>query len=208
MPTTVWVAAWRDHDASTIGTVPRLSLGVREVVAGAAAARGLAEAGARRVRLSEPVDGRSGAAVPALSLVRELTALGVAVDWDLTADAATVWPAMSNLYPPRTLHAGPDGAAALERWRAGFFLGRFVVRRGPGFYQFRDWRWGWLRLSTVSDAAGVELVAALLDDAASPSVDAAAAVRLSEPRLLHRVGDRLWLPAYRVRRWPVPAYLV
>jgi hypothetical protein len=197
------VEAWRDPDAAVNAAAPALSLGERDVVAGAAAASELAASGARLVRLGEPVDSRTSAAVPALSLVRDLTAFGVAVDWELAAGPAPDWWPLSHLHPPR---GGPP--AALDRWRADFFLGRFVVRRGPAFYQFRDWRWDWLRLSTVDDPVEVELITALLDGAETVDAGHAAAARLTELRLLHRIGDRLWLPAYRVRRWPVPAYLV
>jgi Family of unknown function (DUF5825) len=198
------VVAWRDPDSVVASTVPGMALGTHDVTGPmTGAARRLVEAGARRVRLPAPVDARQPAAVPPLVLVRELTAYGVAVDWELVLDPiAHDWRELSHLYPPRTLDGAPDGGAGLARWRDAFAAGRCVVRRGPGFLQFRDQRWRGLRVLTVAAREQVELVRLLL------TADAVLAVRplssiaghLMDLRLVQRVGDLLWTPASRQRR--------
>lgn len=213
MATALTVTAWRERDDRAIAAVAGLTLGtVTCPDHPVAAARLLVDGGARRVRLAEPVDARLRTAVPALMLVRELTRFGVAVDWDLTVDpVAHDWRELSNLYPPGSLRGNPDGAAGLARWRDAFYPGRFIVRKGPGFLQVRDWRWSTVRLATLRDPGQVDLMLALLAgplDAAGPLVAepaAAAADDLEQMRLLQRIDGLLWTPAYRIWRWPMPA---
>jgi Family of unknown function (DUF5825) len=206
--TVLTVTAWRERDDRAIAAVAGLALGtVTCPDHPVAAARLLLDGGARRVRLAEPVDARAQTAVPALLLVRELTRFGVAVDWDLTLDpAAHDWRELSNLYPPGRLHGNPDGATGLARWRDTFYPGRFIVRKGPGFLQVRDWRWSTVRLATIHVPVQVDLLLALLAgpvDAADPV--AAPADDLEQMRLLQRTDGLLWTPAYRIWRWPMPA---
>jgi hypothetical protein len=201
------VTAWRDYDDRALATVPALALGTRTVTGLCQdAAAGLVEAGALRVRLHQRVDGRRSGSLRALLLVRELTRRGVVVDWDLDLDPADHdWRELSHLYPPGSLTGGGDG---LSRWQGGFFLNKFVIRHGPGFVEVRDWRWSRCQVTRITVAAQVALVGWLAEHTV-PAVGApVAAQALEDMRLLQRIGDLLWLPAFRVWRWPNPAELV
>jgi uncharacterized protein DUF5825 len=207
---------WRERDDEVIASIPGMTLDATDLTGGPTlAAHRLFKAGARRVRLSEPVDVRSPLAVSSLLLVRELTRFGVVVDWELILDPLTHdWRELSHLYPPRTLTGDPDGPdspdspVTLTRWRAGFFPGKFIVRKGLGFVQVRDRRWSGLRVATLTEPAQVQMVLMLLTDslAAEPITDVMTG--LEELRLIQRIGDRLWMPAHRVWRWPAPVECV
>jgi hypothetical protein len=196
----VYFTALRDHDHEVVDSVPSLALGAFAADGDLpAAAQRAHQAGARRVRLTDPVDARSPDAAPALVFVRELSRFGVVVDWDLVLDpAAHDWREFSNLYPPRRLL----GATGLTRWRESYFPGKFIVRLGPGFVQVRDWRWARYRVTTIAAAGQVDLIRRLLAEPVPAGTDVAA---LDHLRLVHRVGDLFWMPAHRVWRWPSPA---
>lgn len=206
-PTTLSLTAWRHHDGEVVAADPSLRLETTEATGPMpAAARRLAEAGVRRVRLTDPVEASSQAAVPPLVLVRELTRFGIAVDWELVLDPVRHdWRELSSLYPPRTLRGTPDGAAGLAQWRTSFFVCKFIVRKGPGFLQIRDWRWSGLRAPTLTTPAQIALILALLEDTVDAEPVADVSRVLEDARLVHRIGDLLWTPAYRVWRWPIQA---
>lgn len=210
MRTELRVTAWRDYDDRALAAVPALALGTRTVRDPCqAAASGLVAAGAARVRLHERVDGRRSESLRALLLVRELTRMGVVVDWDLVLDPFDHdWHELSHLYPPGSLVGSADGPAGLARWRRGFFLDKFVIRRGPGFIEVRDWRWSRCRVTRITTPAQVALVGHLAECTISALAAPVAVQPLEDMRLLQRIGDRLWMPAFRVWRWPNPAELV
>ena len=128
---------------------------------------------------------------------------------DLVLDSvAHDWRELSHLYPPRTLRIGGPDEEALARWRDGFFFGKCVVRNGPGFVQVRDWRWSRPRFLTFAAGRQVDLMHRLLNDAVPVDAAEEHVGELADLRLVQRIGDRLWMPAYRIWRWPMPAEFV
>ena len=186
--------------------------------------------GVRKVTLPDVVDLAAGTeeALRALLLVRELTSLGIAVDWRLRLDgrAADAWRAYSHLHPPAELLA-PAGeptwggrvgevppvggstmiglARDLAVWGEKFFLDKCAYRRGPGFVQIRDRRAGRLSLITIDDPRCLAVMKRLDGGVRSALVDPTIVRDFDEEKLIGRIGDfLLWLP-YRIRRWPLPA---
>lgn len=208
-PEPLTVAAWRDYDPRACA-LPGMRLGdVRIDGPVAAEADRLWELGARRVRLPRPVDlaaaGADGAAraVRDLCLVRDLTARAVFVEWRLRLppEPADGWRDLSHLQPPSELDGPADAADALARWREGHYLCKLLWRRGPGFVQIRDRRWGDLRRFTAEESEYGGAIAALAYGARADAVPAAVLAEFREERLVAEVGPLVWWLPYRVRRW-------
>ncbi|WP_326595068.1 DUF5825 family protein [Streptomyces sp. NBC_01803] len=206
--------AWRDYDAHTLD-VPDMYLGEVEVSGPpASAVDRLWELGARRVEipgridLADPAD--AARTVYLLSLIRDLTAQAVFTQWRLTLPAAgePEWTLFSHLQPPAVLVGLPDGEEVLKRWRDGHFVGKCLWRRGPGFFQLRDRRWGDLRRFTVTDDAYLRAIDTLVPGATADAVPAPVLAAFEAERLVHRIGDWVcWLP-YSNRRWAQSAMLI
>ncbi|WHM35923.1 DUF5825 family protein [Streptomyces sp. BPTC-684] len=205
------VAAWRDYDPDACA-LPGMHLGDLELTgpAGEEADR-LWETGVRRVRLAEPVDladprapGAAHRAVRALSLVRDLTARAVLVEWRLRLDPAAdadAWQVLSHIQPPQRLEGPADAAEALRRWRDGHYLCKCLWRQGPGFVQIRDRRWGDLRRFTADEPEYHEVIEALVHGAPADSVPPAVLADFLSEKLVLEVGDLAWWLPYRVNRW-------
>ncbi|WP_308014057.1 DUF5825 family protein [Streptantibioticus parmotrematis] len=199
------VLAWRDYDPA-VRTLDGMCLGTVEVDGEPAeAARRLWDAGARRVELPGTVDLAGPrdpvATVWALCLVRDLTALGVVVDWRLRLAPGTDWRTLSHLQPPRATTGTPDDTEVPGRWRHGYYLGKCLWRRGPGFVQIRDRRWGALHRFTVDEPEYQEAIALLSCGAPRSAVPPAVLADLEQERLVGSVGGQAWFLPYRVRRW-------
>ncbi|MFF0744885.1 DUF5825 family protein [Streptomyces sp. NPDC004111] len=211
------VTAWRDYDEAACA-LPGMYLGELELTGPVAEESDrLWELGARRVALSAPVDltatGDLGAArrtVRALSLVRDLTARAVLVEWDLRLDPARPQDPgiLSHLQPPRTLRGVPDADAALARWRAGHYLGKCLWRNGPGFFQIRDRRWGNLQRFTADEPHYRTAVDALAYGALPQSVAKDALDDFTEEHLVLHLGPLAWWVPYRVSRWTQEAMAI
>ncbi|WP_329402215.1 DUF5825 family protein [Streptomyces melanogenes] len=205
------VAAWRDYDPDACA-LPGMALGDLELTGptGEEADR-LWETGVRRVRLAEQVDladlsapGAAHRAVRALSLVRDLTARAVLVEWRLRLDPAAdadTWQVLSHLQPPQRLEGPADAAEALRRWRDGHYLCKCLWRQGPGFVQIRDRRWGDLRRFTADEPEYHEVIEALVHGAPADSVPPAVLADFLSEKLVLEVGDLAWWLPYRVNRW-------
>ncbi|MCK1823382.1 DUF5825 family protein [Streptomyces sp. XM83C] len=204
------VTAWRDHD-DRARALPGMGLGTIDLpeVTGQAC-DGLWRLGARRVALHEPVDltvsGDAGArrAVDLLCLVRELTARAVLVDWELRLpgeEGADQWRLLSHLHPPLRIEGVPDAEEALYTWRTQHYLCKFVWRRGPGFVQIRDRRWGELRRFTADEPEYQAAIEALDFGTDHRDVPPAVLADLAGELLVLRVGDLGWWLPYRVNRW-------
>ncbi|MFE4862168.1 DUF5825 family protein [Streptomyces sp. NPDC056670] len=205
------VAAWRDYDPEAC-TLPGMYLGEVELTGPPAEESDrLWELGARRVRLPGTIDlagldapGAAERAVSALSLVRDLTARAVLVEWKLRLDPAApddTWRTLSHLQPPQRLD-GPAGAAGdLRAWRDGHYLCKCLWRQGPGFVQIRDRRWGDLRRFTAEEPEYRQTIGALAYGAPSASVPAAVLADFLGERLVLEVGELAWWMPYRVNRW-------
>ncbi|MFG3281371.1 DUF5825 family protein [Streptomyces sp. NPDC048111] len=205
------VAAWRDYDPAAC-ELPGMYLGEVELTGplGEESDR-LWESGARRVRLPEAVDladldapGAAERAVRALSLVRDLTARAVLVEWKLRLDPAApadTWRTLSHLQPPRRLEGPADAAGDLRTWREGHYLCKCLWRQGPGFVQIRDRRWGDLRRFTAEEPEYHEAIGALVYGTPADSVAPAVLADFLEERLVLQVGGLAWWLPYRVNRW-------
>ncbi|MBD0741703.1 DUF5825 family protein [Streptomyces sp. CBMA152] len=205
------VTAWRDYDPEACG-LPGMDLGERELTGPVdAESDGLWELGARRVRLARPVD-LAGAgnpdtaehAVRALSLVRDLTARAVLVEWELLLDPAApddAWRALGHLQPPQRLEGPGEAAEVLESWRRGHYLCKCLWRQGPGFVQIRDRRWGDLRRFTADEPEYREAIADLSYGAPAADVPAAVLADFLGEQLVLQVGELAWWLPYRVSRW-------
>ncbi|GGY42576.1 DUF5825 family protein [Streptomyces xanthochromogenes] len=205
------VAVWRDYDPEAC-TLPGMYLGEMELTGPPAEESDrLWKLGARRVRLPEPVDladlaapGAAERAVRALSLVRDLTARAVLVEWKLRLDPAApddTWRTLSHLQPPQRLEGPADATADLRRWRDGHYLCKCLWRQGPGFVQIRDRRWGDLRRFTAEEPEYHRTIEALAYGAPAASVPAAVLADFLGERLVLAVGELAWWMPYRVNRW-------
>ncbi|WP_441248401.1 DUF5825 family protein [Kitasatospora sp. McL0602] len=167
-------------------------------------------AGVRCVRLPEPVrlcpDGPAESA-RALLLVREATSQGLVVIWTAVCeDGCAGRRLFHHLYPPEQVLGAADEVAA--EWRARYFPSKCIFRRGPGFVEVRDRRFGTLELFTIDDPGHLDLVEALAEGV--PAADVPPDVRrdFGEAALITEQAGRAWWLPLRVRRWPFPALTV
>ncbi|MGJ5830122.1 DUF5825 family protein [Streptomyces ossamyceticus] len=203
------VLAWRDHDTQA-RSLPGMSLGRVPLAATPDDAAHLWSLGARLVELDVPVDlsapgpDAARAAIDRLSLVRDLTARAVQVDWDLILpqdQADHLWKVLSHLQPPRTLTGPTDTDSALHAWRTRHYLCKLVWRQGPGFLQIRDRRWGDLRRFTADEPRYAEAVSGLDRGLHHTDVPAGILDEFASEHLVLRVDELVWWLPYRVSRW-------
>lgn len=204
----IGVTLWRDYDGKA-AAITGMSMGAEEITSPVAHyARELFRRGCRRVTLDGVVDLAPGSdeaaatAVRSLCLVRELTSVGVMAKWRLRLDGNTAWQALSHLYPPMELLYGDDGI--LDEWRSAYRIGRLAYRRGPGFIQVRDCRWGGMRRFTIEQPHYLQTLDTLGEGSQAEMVPARVLDRLSARHLISRVGNTYWRLPYRMRRWPDP----
>jgi hypothetical protein len=204
------VLAWRDYDPAAC-ELPGMFLGELALPGPLEGeSERLWHLGARRVRLPGTVDLTGGAdalraagTVAALSLVRDLTARAVLVEWDLRTDPADGegWRALSHLQPPRRIE-GPAGAdEALNAWRRGHYLCKCLWRKGPGFVQIRDRRWGELRRFTADEPEYERAIEQLAYGAPAERVPRAVLDDFRGEQLVLDVGPLAWWLPYRISRW-------
>ncbi|MFD6112012.1 DUF5825 family protein [Streptomyces yangpuensis] len=212
---------WRDY-RDHARTLPGMHLGsitVAEASVDAAhIARELYRTGVRRAEFSALVD-LSAAAEPAcavrvLDLLRELTAWGVVVDWRVRlpdAGACRTGPSaytLSHLYPPARVEGPADAAELRSAWAEGFFLGKCLVRKGPGFLEIRDHRPGVLNRIVIDEPDYLAAVRAVRADPSADGVSPAVRTDLAAESLLLAVGDLWWWAPHRPHRWPQPPFRV
>ncbi|MEV4194663.1 DUF5825 family protein [Streptomyces toxytricini] len=203
------VEAWRDYDAAA-RVLPGMRLDLPEP--GGATAREDAErlhaAGARCVRLPEPVEVCAGAgprSARALALVRELTGRAVAVEWTARCgDGCAASGKLGHLYPPEEVERAAAGAA--RAWREAYFPGKCVFRRGPGFVEVRDRRFGALELFTIDEPPFLAAIGVLRDGAAAGAVPEGVLAELEGARLVSWSGGRAWWLPLAVHRWPFGSF--
>jgi hypothetical protein len=202
------VQLWRDYDETAIALGARMSLGSAELTADRPIEAGeLYASGVRRVSFGQPVDMLGPdpwQAVSALSLIRDLTAYGMVVDWRLRLPPADAdWRELGHLYPPAQVTLdSTDGDACQRDWASGYHLAKCVSRRGPGLLEIRDRRWGGLRRVIISKPGYLEAIATLRDGATVEQVPSAILADLIAVRLAGLVGDVAWWLPYQVQRWP------
>ncbi|MEU6126809.1 DUF5825 family protein [Streptomyces sp. NPDC047123] len=211
--------AWRDYDPAACA-LPGMFLGEVPLPG---PPRGQAERlwqlGARRVRLPAPVDltpaAEPEAAVHGLGLVRDLTARAVMVEWELrlAPDAVDTWRMLSHLQPPAALLVAAEGRdpadgegpspaeQALNTWRRGHYLCKCLWRKGPGFIQIRDRRWGELRRFTADEPEYEAAIARLDHGALADTVPKAVLEDFRGEQLVLDIGPYAWWLPYRVSRW-------
>ncbi|GLZ09556.1 hypothetical protein Acsp03_70220 [Actinomadura sp. NBRC 104412] len=211
------VTLWRDYTEAA-WEIPEMFLGDAEAEEGAPAASALrfSEQGARRVDLADDVDIRRGAdhglALEQLSLIRELTRIGLWAHWTLRCEDDFPVSLFQHLYPPSAVVQGDvlhgdgvqgDGDAA-RRWRMAYRFGSLSYRKGPGFIQISDSRTTGKRRLTFSRQTDLDAVRVLDRGAPLDSVPPAVASAFRAHRLVADIGPYLWWLPYRVRRWPDP----
>src|SRR5438105_12027355 len=133
----------RDYLAETLDIS---SMRMGQVVAwpdAIAQAQALFDGGVRRVELARVVDltaTESGwDAVAALVLIRELTAYGLVVSWQLRLPEDMHLPLLlGHLHPPDRITGVAYGDVISEGWRRKFYIGKCFWRKGPGFIEVRD----------------------------------------------------------------------
>ncbi|MFF4229753.1 DUF5825 family protein [Streptomyces sp. NPDC001820] len=206
------VAAWRDYDRD-VCTLPGMSLGDHELSRPIALeSEHLWNLGARRVVMPHTIDLTRAATstqeaaqhtVRSLSLVRDLTARAVLVEWRLRLDPGdeATWKLLSHLQPPQQVDGPQQADEQLLTWRHSHYLCKCLWRQGPGFIQIRDRRWGDLRRFT-SDEAHYHQAIALLDyGTPAASVPPEVLADFTEEHLVLSVGEFVWWLPYRVKRW-------
>ncbi|MFK3979669.1 DUF5825 family protein [Micromonospora sp. NPDC050397] len=167
--------------------------------------------GARYARIDDPVDLCAGADVTsarALVLIRELTARGIAVAWVARClDGCVGDDLFTHLYPPVRVDGAPDSAEA-ARWREPFFLGKCVSRRGPGFIEVRDRRFGSLEMLTIDEPGHLAVIAATAEGVVADEVPADVRRELTDARVVTEHAGHLWWLPTRTHRWAFPAMAV
>ncbi len=203
---------WRHRDAA-VRALPDVYLGHRPLGGDAVEeARRAYELGARFVSI-EPLavlgpDGDAERTTQVLSLVRELSSRGVEVDWRARlVPGGPEWWVFGHLFPPAVLE-GPGGDEALASWRSRYHVGRCFLRRGPGFVQIRDRRHGGFRRLTISDAAYLTAIDALLAGRGADAVPAPIVTAFEKQHLAVRFESEIWWAPYRLQRWPLPSWEV
>ncbi|MFB7169765.1 DUF5825 family protein [Streptomyces sp. NPDC056254] len=212
---------WRDY-RDHARTLPGMHLGsvaVADACADAAhTARELYRTGVRRAEFSTLVDLSPAAepvcAVRLLDLIRELTAWGVVVDWRVRlpdAGSCRSGPSaftLGHLYPPSGIEGPADAAELRAAWAEGFFLGKCLVRNGPGFLEVRDHRSGVLNRIVIDEPAYLAGVEAVRADPTADGVDPGVRADLAAESLLVGVGELWWWAPHRPHRWPQPPFRV
>lgn len=171
--------------------------------------------GARHAALHEPVD-LTDAATPAtalrhLAVIRELTSVGIPVDWSVRLSTADDWKRLVHLTPPRHLHLAEEPKEgpghALRAWRAAHLPGMCIWRRGPGFIEIRDHRGDPPRVDLLDEPAALAAQRTAADGSTARALPSDLSADWLRRNLLLAVGPQvLWLPC-RPHRWPFPAML-
>jgi hypothetical protein len=183
-------------------------------------AKDIFERGARRADLMETVDlsARPGrlataeaserATVAALALVRELTAWGVHVGWQVRLGSPDDWRPLGHLWPPAQVTGVPEPGQIAAAWAGDFFPGKCFYRQGCNFIEVRDRRRGLLERLTIDEPGHLAVVSQLLDGASVSRLPERVLADLEAEHLVGRAGGTAWWLPYRVCRWPHPAFRV
>lgn len=208
-PPPLTVTAWRDYDPD-VCALPDMALGAFELTGPTdRESDRLWERGARRVHLPDPVDltasgPRALHTVRSLCLIRDLTARAVCVQWEMRWAGTPLdgaWRALGHLQPPTRLTGSTPSMTIRQQWCEEHYLCKCVWRKGPGFLQIRDRRWGELRRFTVAEPAYRDAIALLVHGAHDTAVPAPVLADFRAERLVHQVGEWAWWLPYRVNRW-------
>lgn len=200
------LAMWRDYTPMA-REIPGTWLGTRRVRRDWVwAAKEMYRVGVRYVRIARPVDLCAGASIQsahALVLIRELTSHGVAVDWVAKcADGCAT--RYNHLFPPVTV----IGVADATEWREMFFPCKCAYRRGPGFVEVRDRRFGTLEMVTIDEPWHIAAIEAMTEGCPAEDVPADVRGELAGTDLVAEHAGYLWWLPSRVRRWPFPPMVV
>ncbi|MFE3875589.1 DUF5825 family protein [Kitasatospora sp. NPDC059146] len=205
------VELWLDYDPA-VRELPGFALGRRTLTGPAQAeVTGLHRAGVRCLRLTEPVRlcaDAPAASARALMLLREATGQGLAVLWQAVCpDGCAAQRRFHHLYPPEQLTGG-GAPEVLADWRATYFPSKCVLRRGPGFVEVRDRRFGTLELFTIDEPGHLAQLEALSEGVEVDRLPDAVRRDFAEAGLIAEQAGRAWFLPMRVRRWPFPSLTV
>ncbi|MFF2953337.1 DUF5825 family protein [Kitasatospora sp. NPDC057965] len=206
------VELWLDHDPAA-RELPGYALGHRTLSGPAQQeVTGLHRAGVRCLRLTEPVRlcaDAPAASARALMLLREATGQGLAVLWQaVCTDGCATRRRFHHLYPPERLTGDGAPQDVLADWRATYYPSKCVVRRGPGFVEVRDRRFGTLELFTIDEPGHLAQLDALAEGVELGLLPEAVHRDLAEAGLIAEQAGRAWFLPMRVRRWPFPSLTV
>lgn len=208
--TAVDVELWRDYNP-VAQRLPGMCLGTRAIRGPiGSVVTTLYDAGVRYLRLMEPVrlcHDASARSARALLLVRESTSWGLAVSWTAVCnDGCAAHRMFHHLYPPGEVLGAPDEVVA--DWQAAYSPAKCVFRRGPGFVEVRDRRFGPGERLTLDDPDYLELVETLTEGVAASVVPRAVRDDLDGVRLTTEHAGHLWWLPMGMHRWPFPAQAI
>ncbi|MFE6871092.1 DUF5825 family protein [Kitasatospora sp. NPDC057692] len=204
------VELWLDYDPAA-RELPGFALG-RRPLSGPAQEEvtRLHRAGIRCLRLTEPVRlcaDAPAASARALMLLREATGQGLAILWQaVCTDGCAARRRFHHLFPPEESTGIPEDVVA--DWRATYFPSKCVFRRGPGFVEVRDRRFGTLELFTIDEPGHLAHLDALAEGVEVSLLPEAVHRDLAEAGLIAEQAGRAWFLPMRVRRWPFPSLTV
>ncbi|MFF2658392.1 DUF5825 family protein [Kitasatospora sp. NPDC058032] len=206
------VELWLDHDPAARG-LPGYALGHRTLSGPAQEeVTDLHRAGVRCLRLTAPVRlcaDAPAASARALMLLREATGQGLAVLWQaVCTDGCAARRRFHHLYPPERLTGDGAPQDVLADWRATYYPSKCVVRRGPGFVEVRDRRFGTLELFTIDEPGHLAQLDALAEGVELGTLPEAVHRDLAGAGLIAEQAGRAWFLPMRVRRWPFPSLTV
>lgn len=198
---------WKDRDPAAM-RVPGMYAGRVDVTGDpVATVSRVAADGVQFAQLDDTVDlddADGASAVAALTVIRELTSHGIAVDWTVRMPAGTAgWRPLSHLHPPAAVYAGSAGDGIAAEWRNSFHIAKCGYRLGPGFIEIRDRRTGSFKRLVIRHPHREEAIAPLLRGVRATTLSPAVTERYLRADLLHQVGGFVWWTPYRIRRWPL-----
>ena len=204
---------WRDHagDADVEMRLPPTT--VAEDPDPVSTPKELYDAGARKVRLTSPIEvddrGDNAAAARWLLFIRDATALSLPVEWDLIwRSHAGALRKLTHLFPPQSIGGIAIDPSILPSWTKQHHLGKLASFYGPGFVEIRDRRVLPVNRFIIDDQDYLAAVYGLDRSLDANGCPARILADLVDNDLVLIFGENaIWLP-YRIVRWPIPSVIL